>query len=246
MTRNQIEYANLLETRRDNERRRDIESRTLEEQKRANAAREFETHRSNVVGEQHAARSLDETSRANLAKEGETARSNLAREGETARSNLAREEETRRANQALEYYRSLDLARQTATDAARVAEDIRSHMAREAGTQAYNAAFAAKQFGTTVTNTSTSQGPTTVEYGKADTVKERESVGDGSSINDYKRNSGFWVNVDGSGISAGLGSQTTAGDARSSGFSGGSRGGGFSSRKSSKKTSKQGDRSYEK
>lgn len=86
---------------------------TLQETKRANAAREEETHRSNVENE-------IETNRSNLAREAETNRANVARETETHRSNLVNEAETHRSN------------------VAREAETNRSNLAREAETNRHN------------------------------------------------------------------------------------------------------------
>lgn len=105
MTRNQIDYARLQEEKRAN-RARETETH------RANTAQEFltsrrdvvslgiqrdtlsETKRKNLVSESQQARSLDLTELAQL----ETKRSNLAREEETKRSNIARETETTRHN----------------------------------------------------------------------------------------------------------------------------------------------------
>lgn len=102
MTKNQIAFLELQET------------------KRANQAREVETHRANVAQEQLTSlrdtgtlvlrdRELAETVRSNYAREGlqsrtiaETERSNKAREAETYRSNVARETETYRSNVARE------------------------------------------------------------------------------------------------------------------------------------------------
>lgn len=91
MTKNQIAFLELQET------------------KRANQAREAETYRSNLAQEsltayrdtnavQQRDREIAETMRSNLAREAETQRSNIARETETYRSNIARETETNRHN----------------------------------------------------------------------------------------------------------------------------------------------------
>lgn len=108
MTKNQIEYNKLLETRRANSQQEELtRSRDAE-----NARYQQERNRLERL-------SLDETARSNLAREGETYRSNLAREAETYRANLAREsyemernKETHRANLALESLRSATLEEQ--------------------------------------------------------------------------------------------------------------------------------------
>lgn len=85
----------------------------LQEDKRSNAAKEWETHRSNTTNEELTRRrdentlylgeaNLAESKRHNLVGEQETNRSNLAREYETQRANLAREYETSRTNLANE------------------------------------------------------------------------------------------------------------------------------------------------
>lgn len=113
MTRNQLTFLELQET------------------KRANQAREVETHRANVASERltslrdtgtlalrdrelaesvrsHYAqeglqsRTIAETERSNKAREAENYRANVAREAETYRSNVAREQENRRHNVASE------------------------------------------------------------------------------------------------------------------------------------------------
>lgn len=128
ITKNQIEFAKLQETKRSNL-----------EQERATRLRDDrgyqttlmslgETARHNLATEQFQLASLDETSRhnraqeayntsylvelgrSNLAREQETARHNQAVEIETYRSNLARETETQRANLAQEGYRAMELS----------------------------------------------------------------------------------------------------------------------------------------
>lgn len=102
MTKNQIEFAKLQESKRaamaseDITRKRDSETQRhnvstekvaidqATEQKRSNLAKESETHRSNVMSEIEAARS-------NQARERETARHNVASEMEQQRSNIAGE-----------------------------------------------------------------------------------------------------------------------------------------------------------
>lgn len=120
MTKNQIEYAKLLESRRSNLANEDltkardknayeINLRNAAESERHNRATEAqarasldETIRANQAREAHEVNVLAETSRSNRAREEETKRSNLAKEAETNRSNLAREKETYRSNVARE------------------------------------------------------------------------------------------------------------------------------------------------
>lgn len=111
MTRNQLEYANLLENRRSNMRSEELTSQRDAETARHNVAMLGETTRHNKATEALGLDQLKETQRANLAREVETNRSNLANEAEVHRSNVAREEiqtrqaaETERANQAREAY----------------------------------------------------------------------------------------------------------------------------------------------
>lgn len=124
MTNNQIQYANLLETKRSNLARE-------AETKRHNIADETETHRANVVREDVAYKTLDETVRHNQA--GETiAMDTLA---ETKRHNIATEEhnrnvlaETSRHNKAQESigYQQISLGY------AQLAEQSRANKASEA------------------------------------------------------------------------------------------------------------------
>lgn len=152
MTKNQIEYNKLLETKRANQ-----------ASERAKLSEIAETGRHNLAGEQIQRASLDETSRANRAREAwqsdtlaETMRSNQERESlaraqhselqrsnrasedirrqqnvETQRSNLARENETHRSN----------LAKETETQRANIAreqEEHRSNVERERETAEHN------------------------------------------------------------------------------------------------------------
>lgn len=155
MTKNQIEYAKLLETRRANLRQEELTSKrdattrelgigTLGETSRHNQAVELldsakaaETKRSNVAKEA-------ETRRSNLAKESETQRSNMERERETARSNVARETETQRHQKAAEAISIGQTAASTAAAAAELAERVRSNMARESETALHNRAMELK------------------------------------------------------------------------------------------------------
>lgn len=102
MTKNQIEYNKLLELQRSNRRGEEL-----------TASRDMEVSRHNLATELQNKASLDEQSRANVARETETKRSNLAREAETQRSNLVnesltrdRDAEARRSNQAREFLTS--------------------------------------------------------------------------------------------------------------------------------------------
>lgn len=123
MTKNQIEYNKMLETRRANKAQEQLTSlrdtrayelgvQNLGELSRHNRATEAqasqvlgETSRHNLATEQAQVLQLQETQRANMAREeisrgnlAETVRSNVAREEETKRSNIARETETQRHN----------------------------------------------------------------------------------------------------------------------------------------------------
>lgn len=158
MTSNQIEYAKLLETRRNNlaqegitslrdQRSHDVAVSTLDETRRANTERERqnrasldETSRSNRVKEQLESDRNKETRRSNLASEAETKRSNVAREMENNRANVAKEielnrhqtaveNETKRSNQARELHENLSLA-----------ETLRSNLSRESETARHNRA----------------------------------------------------------------------------------------------------------
>lgn len=95
MTKNQIEYQKLQES------------------KRANRAQEAETKRANLMNEELIrsrdtatldlrGRELQETQRSNQAREAESFRSNLARESENYRHNVAQERETSKHNRAQE------------------------------------------------------------------------------------------------------------------------------------------------
>lgn len=139
MTRNQIEFHKMMETRRANRvteditRTRDERSHQValgqlaelgrhnKEQERQGQIALDETSRHNLASESHARDVLAEqqrhsmvqeaeTNRSNIAREIETNRANLAHEAETRRSNLSREQETRRANLAAEALRSAELA----------------------------------------------------------------------------------------------------------------------------------------
>lgn len=98
MTRNQIDYWSLQETKANN-------LRNWNETVRSNKAREYETNRHNLATEDLGNRNLMEITRHNRATEyveqgklAETRRSNLAREAETNRSNMAQEAISRDSN----------------------------------------------------------------------------------------------------------------------------------------------------
>lgn len=109
MTKNQIDYWNLVENQRHNAAVEAFNQGTLSESKRSNLAKEAETNRSNVSKE-------TETRRSNMMKElltqseqAETHRSNVAKETETRRSNLANEEIRSEANVInREHYERMD------------------------------------------------------------------------------------------------------------------------------------------
>lgn len=152
MTKNQIEYAKLLETRRSNIAQEDltksrdaegarhnlvtegISRASLDETSRANKAREQETRRANLASETLTAARDAETARANLEREKENFRSHAAQERiqlttleETRRANLAKEQEAKRSNQAKEQLTARELNIKDAT----LSETIRSNQARE-------------------------------------------------------------------------------------------------------------------
>lgn len=154
MTKNQIEYAKLIEARRSNlsqeqlTKERDQVNKmiglgTLDETRRSNQAREVETARHNVEQERLGGRTLDETSRHNLQTE-DIARQQVQ---ELNRHNLQTEfvskgelgvhqgqlQETRRSN------------------VAREVETTRSNVAREVETHRNNAAIEAVQIGLAAT-----------------------------------------------------------------------------------------------
>lgn len=101
MTRNQISFAELQETKRHNKAQEGVASGTLSETMRSNRSREAETHRSNLANEY-------ELRRSHLINEAEAERSHRANERigymnnyvdqqrlqETQRANLAQEELT--------------------------------------------------------------------------------------------------------------------------------------------------------
>lgn len=130
MTKNQIEYWNL------------------QENKRANLARELETNRANRAREgidssyyqgqlQLRSQELGETRRSNLSREAELYRSNVAREMETHRSNVVGEGELHRHNLATEMSaaRQADAALSQAGAAWMRAQNEATYQSRIAGVQ---------------------------------------------------------------------------------------------------------------
>lgn len=123
MTRNQIDYAKLLETRRANQRQEELTGRRDAETQRHNRESEAqqyvmlgETERHNRAGEVHAQASLQESKR-----------HSLAIEGETVRHNQASEIEARRQRETTERLRERELGIRSSE----LQESKRSHMAVE-------------------------------------------------------------------------------------------------------------------
>lgn len=173
MTTNQIEYAKLLETRRNNlvlsdlTEKRDANTfllgqQNLDETRRANQAREQynldyldEVGRANRARESQNERSLREQERANLAKEmynlqylGEVSRSNLANEDERKRSNLANEQLNRERLSSEDWYRRQQVylgSQNIALGYSQLEEQRRSNTARENETYRANLAREVEQ-----------------------------------------------------------------------------------------------------
>lgn len=105
MTKNQIEYAKHLEQRRSNQAQEELTRQRDERSHKVATGQLEEQARANRAKEAQAIRSLDETIRANKATEairiGEAATS-AGRLAETVRSDLAREAETAMHNRAME------------------------------------------------------------------------------------------------------------------------------------------------
>lgn len=146
MTRNQIEYAKLLESRRAAQAQESLTQARDEETARSHRAGEAissgtlkESNRHNLAAESLEANRIAETTRSNRAKEQETSRSNKAKEAEARRSNLARELETNRSNVAreTETHRGATASEairigEAATRAGELAERVRHDLAMEA------------------------------------------------------------------------------------------------------------------
>lgn len=185
MTTNQIEYAKLLENRRNNLVLSDLTEKrdantfllgqlNLDETRRANQAREQynidylnEVGRANRTREEQNERGLREQERANLAKElynlqylGEVSRSNLANEEERHRSNVRNEQLTADRLSSEDWYRRQQVSlgsRNIALGYSQLEEQRRSNTAREA--EAYRSNLARE-----------------VEQNRANTVRERLSA----------------------------------------------------------------------
>lgn len=146
MTKNQIEYAKLLETKRSNLANEDLT------RKRDTTAREVglgnlqEGQRHNKATETQASASLDETVRSNKVRETEAARHNVAGEVEMYRHNVSGERlqsaaqaEQARHNRAGESLTASTIAETQRSNIARETETARSNMALEALKGAANA-----------------------------------------------------------------------------------------------------------
>lgn len=172
MTRNQIEYNKLLETKRANTRNEELTSRRdeaaiaaklseLGEASRHNAAleqlqrmHENELLRHNAATEEATLIDLNERQRSNRAQEtlgqrnlAEVSRANRARETEATRSNLAREAETNRSNVERERQGVISLEEQQRSNLARETETHRANKAAEAlrGTEIAKSALLEEQ-----------------------------------------------------------------------------------------------------
>lgn len=100
MTKNQIDFARLQEDKRANRAKELQNEASLTETARSNLAKESETHRSNLVSE-------FETNRSNKAREAESHRSNVANENLNAFRNQIEEDklgESQRHNAEQERY----------------------------------------------------------------------------------------------------------------------------------------------
>lgn len=182
MTRNQIEYAKLLESKRANaanealtlardQAAKDLGFKQLSELRRHQVATEAisldsnaENKRKNAADEAIRRMQLEETQRSNVARESleggklaETRRSNQASEQLTSDRNV----ETARSNAAME---AIAIG-QAATQAARLVEDVRQHLAREAETKRHNVAMELKPNPSTSVSVST---PVNVSQNQSD------------------------------------------------------------------------------
>lgn len=228
MTKNQIEYAKLRETIRNNTaqegltRKRDEAARVLGINTLA------ESSRHNQAVEVLDTAKLGETKRSNLAREAETQRSNVAKETETNRANVAREVETERHQKASE---AIDIGR-AATTAAQAAETVRSNLARESETTRHNLVMESKnlqpQVITTVNPGEFHDAPVVIDLEPAtnqlsrqkdvwsvDTTRAPSSDKDGRFVWEVNQYGEYRKHYTGD---------------NSSNFPGSSRGGGFSSR----------------
>lgn len=138
MTKNQIEYAKHLETRRANQQQEAL-TKLRDERAHSVALRgAAETERANRAKETQAVRSLDEQIRSNKAKEGTEA---------------ARVSEIERGNKATEAIR----IGEAATKVAQQVENVRANLADEAERKRHNIAMEAKPLQPISTTTVTTQ-----------------------------------------------------------------------------------------
>lgn len=138
MTTNQVEYAKLIETRRNNIATANLRAQELEETKRSNFEREDynravlgETTRANKARESENFRHNREAEMLGWNQLDELVRSNEARENETHRANVARENETARHNQTTEVQMWDQLAEQERANRTRETETERHNRATE-------------------------------------------------------------------------------------------------------------------
>lgn len=145
MTKNQIEYAKLLEGKRSNRAQEALTQWRDTEQMKAKYVELGETSRHNQALEGIEGRKLGETSRHNRVTEGtekskvaESIRHNQQSESvergkldESVRHNTAVESETHRANVASEIHRTADLAERTVTNQQKIAETARHNRIME-------------------------------------------------------------------------------------------------------------------
>lgn len=180
MTKNQIEYNKVLETRRSNYAQEDLTRRRDQAARDAKLIELGEASRHNQALEGLQGRSLDETSRHNresernqrevvsesrrhnLASERvnlmgvqESTRHNRAAERETNRSNLAHEEETKRSNQAREDETKRSNLVDEGISAGRLAMDAITREQQIAETKRHNMAMELKDYSTKVSLTPT-------------------------------------------------------------------------------------------
>lgn len=123
MTKNQIEYGKLVESKRANLAQESLTRERDKASRRLGVRQQVEVERANRVREQQATMSLDETRRSNLARELEAQRHNRQVES----LNIAQLEEVTRSNRVREMRDQLALE-----------ETRRANVARETETQRYN------------------------------------------------------------------------------------------------------------
>lgn len=145
MTRNQIEYQKVVESKRAAQAQEELTRQRDAETARANLANETERHRSATAQEQLTMLRDSETQRSNMAREFENNRANLAKEqenarvtNETIRSNLAREFENNRHNKATESISRIEVSETQRSNLAKELETNRANLAKEAETNRAN------------------------------------------------------------------------------------------------------------